>query len=419
MKKMMIAALMLLGTSSAFAGDSNALKAIMKAKTYDEAAQLLNSSLTQLTDNAEKAKAYNHLVELALGIVDKEQAVQIENETAKQMGKEGNKPVDEPSMYTALGKAFDATQECTKYDQLPDAKGKVKPKFTALADQLYAKRSLLIQGGIYYQNAKDDNNAYKFLADYVETAEWPLFSKFDKSKDANLNEIAYYATYYAYQNKDWARAEKYVQYALQNPDRAKDAQQLQMAILGSQLQTREDSLSYASKLEALLAKDPENGSILTSLATTYSGLGMQEKAENLVNDALAKNPNNYGALVMKGQYLSMKQEYEGAAEALEKALSLSTDDTQKIALNASIGQCYFYRAQNAANKIKGAIVGPAREQLDVVYNKAIGYLEAAKQLDVTKEFKNQWAYPLYGCYYFVKGESAPETDQAAQDAGVK
>ena len=94
MKKMMIAALMLLGTSSAFAGDSNALKAIMKAKTYDEAAQLLNSSLTQLTDNAEKAKAYNHLVELALGIVDKEQAVQIENETANQMGKESNKPVD-------------------------------------------------------------------------------------------------------------------------------------------------------------------------------------------------------------------------------------------------------------------------------------------------------------------------------------
>ncbi len=419
MKKMMIAALMLLGTSSAFAGDSNALKAIMKAKTYDEAAQLLNSSLTQLTDNAEKAKAYNHLVELALGIVDKEQAVQIENETAKQMGKESNKPVDEAGMYTALGKAFDAAQECNKYDQLPDAKGKVKPKYGSLADQLYAKRGLLINGGIFYQNAKDDNNAYKFLSDYVETAEWPLFSKFDKSQDANLNEIAYYATYYAYQNKDWSRAEKYVQYALQNPDRAKDAQQLQLAILGSQLQTREDSLSYANKLETLLAQDPENGSILTSLATTYSGLGMQDKAEALVNNALDKNPNNYGALVMKGQYLSMKQEYEGAAEALEKALSLATDDTQKIALNASIGQCYFYRAQNAASKIKGAIVGPAREQLEVVYNKAIGYLEAAKSLDVTREFKSQWAYSLYGCYYFVKGESAPETEQAAQDAGVK
>ena len=41
MRKLLIAALMILGTSAAFAGDSDALKAILKAKTYDEAKQLL------------------------------------------------------------------------------------------------------------------------------------------------------------------------------------------------------------------------------------------------------------------------------------------------------------------------------------------------------------------------------------------
>ena len=38
----MIAAMMLLGTSTAFAGDSDALKAILKAKGYAEAASLVN-----------------------------------------------------------------------------------------------------------------------------------------------------------------------------------------------------------------------------------------------------------------------------------------------------------------------------------------------------------------------------------------
>ena len=45
MKKLMIAALMMLGTSAAFAGDSEAIKAIMKAKTYAEAESLVKSNL--------------------------------------------------------------------------------------------------------------------------------------------------------------------------------------------------------------------------------------------------------------------------------------------------------------------------------------------------------------------------------------
>ena len=43
MKKLMIAAMMLLTTSAAFAGDSEALKAILKAKTYAEAQELVKA----------------------------------------------------------------------------------------------------------------------------------------------------------------------------------------------------------------------------------------------------------------------------------------------------------------------------------------------------------------------------------------
>ena len=57
MKKLMIAALMMLSTSAVFAGDSDALKAILKAKTYSEAASLVKSSMNSLATPAEKAKA--------------------------------------------------------------------------------------------------------------------------------------------------------------------------------------------------------------------------------------------------------------------------------------------------------------------------------------------------------------------------
>lgn len=217
MKKMMIAAMMLLASSASFAGNSDVLKAILKAKTYTEAAQLLSQGLNQLADNAEKASAYNHLTQLALKTVQADQAA----------GKES------AEAYEAVGNAFTNAQECVKYDALPDAKGKVKNKYAGLADQLYMMRGLLINGGVFFQNANDDANAYKYLAEYVETAEWPMFAKFDISKDENLSDIAYYATYYAYQNQDWAKAERYVKYAIKSPERSKDAQQLELAILGA------------------------------------------------------------------------------------------------------------------------------------------------------------------------------------------
>lgn len=419
MKKLMFAAMMLLGTSAAFAGDSNPLKAILSATSYEQAVSLVQTNLSQLTDNAEKAKAYNKLYELAMGKVNAEQTIQLENQTAQQMGKEGNKPVDEEGLYKALDQVFDAAIEVNKYDNMPNAKGKVKPRYARIIEPTYNLRSQLINGGIYFQGKKDDANAYKFLARYVDSAEWPMFASFDKAKDQNLNEIAYFAAIYAYQNKQYDKAEKYVSYALQSAERGKDAKQIQLALLGAQLKTREDSVAYAQKLETIYQEDPENEPVLTSLTSTYNALGMQSKAESILDAALAKNPNNYSALVMKGQIALQEKKYESASNYLTKALAGAKEDTQKIALNASIGQCWFYKAQDRVSQVKGVLSPAAKAQFNDVYLKAISYLETAKNLDVTKEQKNSWAYPLYGCYYFVKGAQAPETVAAAADAGVQ
>ena len=48
MKKLLFAALMLLSTSAVFAGDSEPLKAILKAQTYAEALDLLKANLAQI-----------------------------------------------------------------------------------------------------------------------------------------------------------------------------------------------------------------------------------------------------------------------------------------------------------------------------------------------------------------------------------
>ena len=108
MKKMMIVALMAAAASTAFAGDSETLKSILKAKTYAEAESLVKSGLGQLANASEKASAYNKLVDLAMAKVTEVQAVMNANQVAEQMKQGKVVPYDTIGFYTALAKAYDA-----------------------------------------------------------------------------------------------------------------------------------------------------------------------------------------------------------------------------------------------------------------------------------------------------------------------
>ena len=85
--------MMVLGTTSAFAGDSDALKEVLKAKTYAEAEALVKQNLGQLANDAEKAKAYNKLVDLSMKAFNDQQSIQQTNQIMKK-----NDPVDENAM---------------------------------------------------------------------------------------------------------------------------------------------------------------------------------------------------------------------------------------------------------------------------------------------------------------------------------
>ena len=132
MKKLMIAAMMVLSATSAFAGDSDALKAVLKAKTFADAKNLVEQNLGSMANDAEKAKAYNHLVDLAMKQFNDQQSIQQMNQITKK-----NDPVDMEAMNEGAYNALIAAQECYKYDQLPNAKGKVAPKYDGNKDRVW------------------------------------------------------------------------------------------------------------------------------------------------------------------------------------------------------------------------------------------------------------------------------------------
>jgi len=191
MKKLMFMALMAASATTVFAQE-DALKNILKSNSYDAAAQLVKSN--EATFNAEqKAKAYNKLVELSLAKVDKEQQIMTANATAEQLKQDNIQPYDTLGYYVALYNALDNALIVDKYDQMPNEKGKVKPKFhKANQDRLYPLRPYIISAGQEAMKKNDAKEAYKNFKMYVETAEnrTIVLPKTSKGKPKKLNYTA-------------------------------------------------------------------------------------------------------------------------------------------------------------------------------------------------------------------------------------
>ena len=394
---------MMVASATAFAGDSDALKAILKTKSYAEAEALVKANLGSLANDAEKAKAYNKLVDLALAQFNAQSTIQTENQVAKQMGKE-EKPVDEKLMSEMAYNALIAGLECDKFDQAPNEKGKVSPKFASKNAQRlwFAPRNQLVNAGQDALTAKDNATARKYWTLFVESDAAPMFKEQNREQQKPFfGQVARFAAIFAYQDKDMAKALELADIAIKDPQEYENALNLKLEILGDGLKTKDDSLKYVDNLKSLYAEHKTNG-VMEKLYNTLLGLGQTAEADKILDDALAADPNNFVALADKGLSLLQAQKAEEAIKYLQKAYEVKNDNAI-IATYA--GTAYSVQAQN--------IEDPAKKK--ELYKKAIELFDRAKELDPDM-LQAKWGYNRYNAYYNYYGENAPETKQAEQDS---
>lgn len=402
MKKLMIAALMMLGTSAAFAGDSEPLKAILKAKTYPEAEQLLKTNLGQLANSEEKAKAYNHLTKLALEKFDKENAIQAAN-MAAVVAKQPETPYDTLGFYEAAYNATMNGMECMKYDAEPNAKGAVKPKYTENLKMLIANtRMQLVTAGNHYAGLGDQDGVLKYWGTFLDLDDNPIFAASKAQEAQFIGQVAYYSAQFANQAKQYERAEKYADIAMKDEAMREKAQTFKYAMAQRNLKTHEDSVKYVNTIKELYQREPDNEMAFGTLCNMYNELSMNAELKALIDDKLAKDPNNHTAWALKGQSLMNQNttadnpNWDECIEAFKKAIEI--DGTNPVILT------YLGYSINS----KAAQVNGDRAAQKALYKEAMGYLERAKEIDPNRERAN-WAYPLYQCYYLVYAASDPRT----------
>ena len=395
----MIAAMMVLGATSAFAGDSDALKAVLKAKTYADAKALVEQNLGSMANDAEKAKAYNHLVELSMKQFNDQQSIIQMNQITKK-----NDPVDMEAMNEGAYNALVAAQECYKYDQLPNAKGKIAPKYDNNAERVWNARIQLVSAG---DDARTKNNttlALKYWNAWFNSESSPLFNKIPAEKKAEpyKEQVAFLGAWLSKENKDMVQALKYCDVAMNSDEYKKQALNIKLEVLKGDLKTHEDSLKYINNLKDLYANDAKNEILLDNLNSMFASMRMDKEQLELLDNALAADPNNFVALADKGMYYIAKNDADNAIKNLKKALEIKPENG---AVMVYLGACLNVKASNLQDP----------NGRKVVYQEAIKYLDKAKELDPEKKQYN-WGYNRYQAYYGLYGPNDPKTKQAEADS---
>jgi predicted Zn-dependent protease len=399
MKKLMMMAMMLVASATAFAGDSDALKAILKAKDFKEAQSLISSSLAQLTDASEKAKAYNKLVDLAYEKYKKEDDVKTTNMV---MHKED--PVDTDGMLEAGKVALQAAMECDKYDQQPNEKGKVAIKFRQKnQDRTKVIRLSLLQAGIDLANNEKNKEAFDNFDVYLQSAKSAFFEGVDgvSKNDPNLGVAAFYGGRAAYNLEKFDKAIEYFKIGV--ADTAKQIHDLSFDFLlytmRNSQKTAADSAKFLTDMADLYKEYPDAEQIYSSLSDAYIAKGMNAEVIKLADERMAKYPDSSLPHVYKAFLLMQDKKYDDAIAEFAKV----KEDKSPVYLNSIFNSavCKYNKASefNEANSdIRTGRLKPAdHDKFMNMLKDAQGDFEKAKELDPDQKTV-KWQYLLHNVY---------------------
>ncbi len=318
---------------------------------------------------------------------------QFSNERTKQvLGQQPNEPV----MYEALGNVLPYFKKAYELDQLPNEKGKVKPKFTKdIKGILGANHLYYINGGAYYFDQKDYPKDYDFFQQYLEISDLPMFKGEQVAeKDSNYMTVQFYAAVAATQLGDSQKAIAALERAKNTDYRANDVYQY----LCYEYEQAKDTVNLEKILEEGRIKFPDEKYYLMSLINNYIYSDRNEKAIEYLNTAIAKDPNNPELYNVMGRvYETGLKDYDNAEKFFRKALEFNPDYTDAL---SNLGRIFYNQGvnkQGEANMINDS--KQYQEELAKakdLFKKALPYYEKAHQL---KPEDKEYMTALRGIYY--------------------
>lgn len=317
---------------------------------------------------------------------------QFKSEQMKQvLGQQSNEPV----MYDALSAVLPFYLKSLELDQLPNAKGKIKPKYTKdIKNDLSANLIWYINAGSHFFETNNYKKAYDVFDQYTRIVDLDLFKGEPiAEKDSNFQLVMFYKGIVASQMEDHKAAVESFENLKQYDYRPAEVFQY----ICIEYQAMNDTVNFVKTLKEGVEKFPEDQYFLLNLINQYAYANKNDEAIELLNKAIAQTPDNVQLYNVLGRMYESKENMEEAEKNFKKALEIDPKYAEAL---GGMGRLFFNAGVNKldqANRIDdNNLYQEEKEKAKALFEKSLPYYEQALSL---KPDSREYMAALSNIYY--------------------
>ena len=391
MKKVILAIILAVSVTGTYAQKKNVTKAknkaLMEVPDFKGAREDIKPALT---DSITKNQALTWYVAGTIGYKENEA------ELKKQML--GQK-FDADVKGKAIMESYEYFLKAYELDGLPNAKGKIKPKFQkdikAKIKEYYTTQANLVAYGAHLFEKKDYPATVKVFETYLGIPALPMMNG-ELKPDSTFYMIKYY-TAIAATNAEMS--DKAISYYEDLKDDGYE-ELIVHQLLYEEYLKKKDTVNFVKTLKAGFEKFPNEPWFLQNLINYYIFSNQAKDAIVYLNAAIKRDPNKAEYQYIKGNLDENMGNLEDARKAFDKAIEL--DPTQADAY-AGIGRLIYNKGvamADAANEIKdNKLYNAAKKKADAVFAESIPFFKKAAEL---KPAEMEYKRTLKNIYYRLK-----------------
>lgn len=423
MKKLVLSLAMVLGVAFAF-GQQQLTKEELKQQKRQIKALMGIVNDAEVNLHTDPVAANNSLKPVLKNpLVNKDAYVWYVSANAKKavIDQENNKRVegaayDEEKLYSytyEIGKDLKMCEEC---DQLPDKKGKVKPRYGEFLKTSYMQQyGQFYNAGAYYYGNEEYKKAYDLFEMFIYTAD-KLYQLDVMAKDTtNVPVAAYNMALCGMQLEDYKMVLTHVDLAMANEQMAPTAFRYK-AVATVELG---DTLAWLDICKEGTQRFPEDVYFSQSLIQYYDSRNESDKLNALADELIAADPSNPLFVYLKGYIPHQKEDYDTAIEWYHKTLEVDPDYENALANLARcyLQKAYLYSVEHSSTKLSDKKkIAKDKEIMSGFYKNALPLLERLRTNCPDKT--ELWLANLINCYYNLNmSKEVKELEKLQEELG--
>lgn len=297
---------------------------------------------------------------------------------------------DEALIYSYVYELGVDLENCEKYDNLPDASGRVMPKYKDFILRTYAQQfAQFYNAGAYYYNNEEYEKAYNLFKMFIDTSDKLYKEDFIYKDTINVPIAAYNMALCGMQLENYDMVLTHVDLAMEHPEIANDAFRFKTEAV----KQKGDINTWLALVKEGIEKYPDDIYFSQSLIYYYDSNNMMEELDMLADNLIALVPSYPLYVYLKGYIAGRKEEYDIAIKWYIKTLEV---DPSYVNALSNLASCYIIKAR----KYNGEGTAEDNDIAESCYRSAIPHLEKLRQIAPNEH--NLWLDNLIVCYYNLK-----------------